>query len=142
MNKDKIDILLAKYFEGMSSLKEEEILRSYFSKKQIDESHIDYQPMFNYFSNEKKGSLISTKSHRQTLYIWFGIAASILILVGIWQTGHQVKIESQSIVYIDGKEITDSKKMNLEILNSIENVSEINEDLINTQIGVLDSFTE
>lgn len=49
---------------------------------------------------------------------------------------------AKSMLYIDGKKITNMQTINSEALISIENVSEVDADVIDSQIGILDSFTE
>lgn len=139
---EDIDKLLDKYFEGETSLQEEKVLRSYFLGTKIEERHKVFKPMFNFFS-EEKNETSTQKRHTYPVRMWIGIAASILLLAGIWSLfSLPVEKENKSLVYVNGKEITDAKIINAQILNSIENISEIDEDAINTQIGILDSFTE
>ncbi|MFA5849061.1 MAG: hypothetical protein WC833_04200 [Bacteroidales bacterium] len=57
-NKQKINIesirtLLDRYFNGETTLQEEETLRNYFSRSDIDPEFKQYSPLFNYFSQEK-----------------------------------------------------------------------------------------
>ena len=46
------------------------------------------------------------------------------------------------IVYVDGKKVTDQAEVSVAALNSIRVVSEVDNDVVSTQIGILDSFTE
>lgn len=135
-----IDKLLEKYFEGETSLEEEKILRQYFRQPDIDERHKIYAPMLNFFSEERKEVAIIKKRKKIPFYVWTSIAASILLVlcvklfVDVPNTG--------SLVYINGKKITDINTINSEALISLENISDVNEDVINSQITVLDSFIE
>ena len=45
--------LLDKYFAGTTTLQEESILRDYFNGNEVAESHLPYQPLFQYFAKEK-----------------------------------------------------------------------------------------
>jgi len=51
MDYRKIDNILNKYFEGMSTLEEEKLLRQYFASGDIAEAHEPYRSMFQYFEN-------------------------------------------------------------------------------------------
>lgn len=85
-----IEKLLNKYFEGNTSVKEEEILKKYFSSKQIAPHLEEYQPLFNYFTISKREALskpIQLKSHRRN-WNWIGIAASLLLLFSVY-TGYE-----------------------------------------------------
>jgi len=46
-------ILLEKYWEGESSESEEEILKAYFRSKEIDDQHLVYSGLFEYFDDQK-----------------------------------------------------------------------------------------
>lgn len=143
MNMNDIDKLLEKYFEGETSLGEEQILRNYFLQTKIEDRHKAYKPIFNFFSEEKKEVVVPKKKINSSFFRWMGVAASILLIAGIWSLFYTPNgKETKSLVYVDGKEITDIRSINTEVLNSIDNITDINEEVINAQIGILDSFTE
>ena len=54
ISKEQIRELLERYFEAEATLGEEELLRSYFSKGDIDEEFEPYAPMFCLFANERE----------------------------------------------------------------------------------------
>lgn len=139
-----IDKIIEMYFDGETSLEEEKLLRNYFCQKNIEERHRIYAPMFNFFSEERETTIESKLKRKTPLYAWIGIAASILLLIGVgtFYLAPLENINSKSIVYIDGKRVTDINTINSEALNSIESISDVNEDIISSQIDILDSFTE
>lgn len=139
-----IDNILEKYFEGESSLEEEKMLRNYFSQDEIEEHHKMYVPMFNFFTEERQGTISTTqKKKRLPLYVWISIAASLLLLLTVKSVYTNLENEaSRSLVYIDGKRITNIQTINSEALTSLENISEMDEDVVDSQIGILDSFTD
>jgi len=49
----KMKMLLEKYFEGDTSLWEEQELRDYFSSKTVDKELVAYAPLFQYFKTER-----------------------------------------------------------------------------------------
>jgi len=59
--KESISTLLERYFNGETTLHEEETLRNYFSGAKIDPDFKQYTPLFNYFSQEKKKMNFPTK---------------------------------------------------------------------------------
>jgi len=87
-----IDNLLRKYFDGETSSEEERQLRSYFSSAEVPDHLTVYKPLFAYFDEEiqKKekeeervlGKVISL-NRRRILYLVSGVAAALLLLVGI-----------------------------------------------------------
>jgi hypothetical protein len=81
---DEVKMLLDKYFEGNTSLWEEQYLRDYFSSKTIDKELIEYAPLFQYFKTER-----AKKSRRNHFYTGnimvrslIGAAACVLLLLG------------------------------------------------------------
>ncbi|MDR1882496.1 MAG: hypothetical protein LBR26_06900 [Prevotella sp.] len=138
-----IDKILERYFDGETSTEEEKILRQYFRRPKIEERHKMYAPMFNFFSEERKKAGMERKKKKMPVYAWISIAASILLLLTVKSFYTDARDEaSKSMLYIDGERITNMRTINAEALISIENVSEINADVIDSQIGILDSFTE
>lgn len=138
-----IDLLLEKYFEGETTLEEESILRNYFRQSEIEDRHKVYAPMFNYFSAERKEAAVEKKK-KIPFYVWISVAASILLIIGI-RSFNSVSVGNDTggtFVYVDGKKVTDQAEVSVAALNSIRVVSEVDNDVVSTQIGILDSFTE
>ncbi|SHF60978.1 hypothetical protein SAMN05444483_101766 [Salegentibacter echinorum] len=88
MELKEIKILLEKYETGESSLAEEKMLRKYFRNHQVPEELKAYQGIFAFseVEKEKKSTVNGTlpepvKSYK---HLWTGIAASIILLVGIF----------------------------------------------------------
>jgi hypothetical protein len=48
-----IDILLDKYWEGETSLKEEEMIKAYFKNGNVAKNHREYSDLFQYFDKQK-----------------------------------------------------------------------------------------
>lgn len=92
MELNKIEILLEKYFQGETSIAEENELKEYFSSSKISQDLEQCQSLFGYFSNEKqqiskqKPLIKSRKSNLK----WWSIAASVLVLLGIGTYGYFV----------------------------------------------------
>lgn len=101
MDHNSIEQLLEKYFEGTSSLKEEADLRAYFRRTNNIPSHLrPYQPLFQYFDDERSMQLsedfeerlttalnVSGTSPAPVRRLWpvlARIAAVLLIAFGIW----------------------------------------------------------
>ncbi len=157
MKTNNIKQLLDKYFEGLTSLQEEQTLRNYFRQDNIDESLLEFKPMFDFFNEERELVMIEEnetitpeQNNRPGIKrIWFnriciGIAASIILLIGIKFTffNQQKDVQTQSIVYVDGKKFTDIKTIQSQTLNTLEVISESEDEVIATQIDILDSFND
>lgn len=145
-----IDKILEKYFEGKSTLEEELILRNYFDQPEVEERHKIYAPIFQFFieesaENTEQNRIESVGKRRKfNMMPWISIAASIAIIVGLCMI-FTLRIENsanKSIVYINGNKTTDINIINDEALNSIENVTDMDESIVESQIDILDLFTE
>jgi hypothetical protein len=103
MNLQEIEKLLEKYFEGETSLSEEQRLRDYFSSGNVPERWRNLQVYFNQMKLEKEihldssvtdSKMISSQKEekvaplidlrRPWIYWMTGIAASILILIAVF----------------------------------------------------------
>lgn len=99
MELQKVKILLQKYFEGNTTLEEEQILESYFQSEDIDAELVKYRELFTGISElsqplsaEDIGEdimdhILEQEHHEKKRYRWMwqtisGVAASILIVLG------------------------------------------------------------
>lgn len=85
MELDKIENILEKYFQGETTIAEENELKKYFSSPNVAQHLEQYKPVFGYFSQVKEqkmtqGIPLQTKKRNVA---WLSIAASIVILLGI-----------------------------------------------------------
>lgn len=140
-----IDNILNKYFEGETSLDEEKLLRQYFNSNEVDEEHLMYAPIFQYFAEEKQETVtISKPKKKDKLTLWTAIAACAAILLIVILTIRPISyFEDGSYVYIDGKKYNDIEEVNIQALNALMIIEdEGDEDVLESQIDILDSFIE
>ncbi|UFH35518.1 hypothetical protein [Flavobacterium acetivorans] len=85
MESSRIEILLEKYFQGESSIAEENELRKYFSSSDVAQHLLQYQPLFAYFSQEKEQKFTPEfpSQSRKKYWGWLSVAASAVVLLGI-----------------------------------------------------------
>lgn len=84
MEFSNIEQLLEQYFDGNTTLEQEKQLANYFSSANVAPQLQQYQPLFNYFKNEKKAiSKKETVLKTTTNFAWIAMAASVILLVGI-----------------------------------------------------------
>ena len=84
MELNKIESLLEKYFEGTTTLAEEKILQQYFYSAEVDPDLKQYQPIFAFFTSEKKMPYNPKKPMQSRKKMaWISIAASAAILFGV-----------------------------------------------------------
>ncbi|MCZ8230500.1 hypothetical protein [Flavobacterium sp.] len=85
----KIEELLEKYFQGETSIAEEKELTNYFSSSNVAQHLEQYQPLFGYFSlakermNPKEVTEWPTQKETTSKPVWWSLAASVVILLGI-----------------------------------------------------------
>jgi len=136
-----IDQLLEKYFEGATSLHEENSLRQYFAQNTIAERHSEYKELFNFFTLERKKK--KSDSNVRRLILRTAVAASLVLVAGVlFEFITTEDTENKSLVYIDGKYINDNDILNRQAMISIRNISSGNENIVDTQVGILEIFTE
>ncbi len=108
MNTSEIEALLDKYYEGTTTIIEEQILRDFFIRQDIPAHLMQHQPLFAYFADMQKieyddqafkqtllGELsgnpdqpvvVEMHPNRGRLRLISTIAASILLLIGLFFT--------------------------------------------------------
>jgi hypothetical protein len=85
MELKNIEILLEKYFDGETSISEEDELQKYFSSTDVSPKLSQYKPLFDYFSVaavQQFGDKVPLKSKVNNT-AWLPIAASVAVIVGI-----------------------------------------------------------
>ena len=87
MELSNIEKLLEKYFEGKTTISEEQELKVYFTRETVSPHLEHYKSMFQYFSEESTRTAtrdfkIKTKKNKR--YAWLGVAASIVVIAGIF----------------------------------------------------------
>lgn len=90
-----IEQLLEKYFEGETTLAQEQQLRAYFSTDLVAEHLKEYQPMFAYFNQEKEQKMVlnqrfTFKRKTRKIY-WAAASVAVLLGVGYW-TANQFSV--------------------------------------------------
>ena len=114
MEDHKIDELLAKYWEGETSLKEESLLRDYFTSGQVRPEHEAISPMFQFFTLARGQEMESeievpsevtteAKKGRIRSMNWIiGVAASLVLMIGVFfMTGNDHALQDEDFVYED-----------------------------------------
>lgn len=126
-----IENLLHKYFEGETSAGEEKQIRNYFSSaEEIPPDLMVYKPMFAYFDEEISKQEQKTKQKkfvwkRSFTYLVSGIAATILLIVGI---GNQVRMKDpclclENYVVINGRCYTDMETIRSLAFEALQEVA-------------------
>jgi site-specific DNA-adenine methylase len=110
MELDRIEILIEKYFQGVTSIAEENELRDYFSSLYVAQHLEHYKPMFGYFALAKEQEFkqeIPLQSKKRNV-AWLSIAASVVVLLGIGTytyTNYNKGIENQDLGTYDDPEV-------------------------------------
>ncbi len=123
-----METLLEKYFEGETSIVEENELKNYFSSPDVAPHLEQYKPLFGYFAEAKKENfekdvpLISKKKKTA----WLSIAASIAVLIGagtyVYFNANEVKENNELGTYENPKEALEATQKALAMLSNNVNV--------------------
>lgn len=84
---NSIDKLIEKYENGETSLKEEQVLKNYFSQDNVAPHLEHYKPMFAYFlgnQQEQYTKALPLKTKRTFNYKWLSVAAVAVIMLGVY----------------------------------------------------------
>lgn len=84
---NNIENLLEKYENGETSLKEEQVLKNYFSNDTVAPHLEMYKPMFNYFlvnQQEQFTKSVPLKTKRTFNYKWLSVAAVAVLMLGFY----------------------------------------------------------
>jgi len=134
MNTSEIEVLLEKYYEGTTSLQEEKDLQYFFQHKYVPAHLESHQKLFVYFTEESKQELsvpdfdkkitrnldnqnlettvIKMHQRKNRFVIFTSIAASILILVGLFFTLRQDLLRKETPL-----QFTVNQEMNFAVAN-------------------------
>lgn len=156
----KIDELLNRYFEGETSCEEERELRRYFTEGDVREDLAVYRPLFACIDEEAKAhrraqtemaavtnavtvtdaeavavtdAAPGSNGRRRTvrLYrLWGGIAAGVLLLIGIANLGQHLWTTPTDYVIIDGKRYTDARVIRQQALSAFQDVQMSREEVL------------
>lgn len=88
MESVRIESLLEKYFDGLTTLAEEKELSAYFSSSAVEPHLEQYRDMFGYFAaarseNPQMALQALPKVRTSTKTAWLSIAASVVVLLGV-----------------------------------------------------------
>jgi hypothetical protein len=128
MEFSKIEALLEKYFEGETSIAEENELKSYFSSSNVAEHLEQYRPLFGYFAEAKEQKLTDNVMliSKKRKVAWLSIAASIVVMLGIgtytYFNVNTVKENQELGTYDDPKEALEATQKALAMLSDNVNV--------------------
>lgn len=127
----KIEKLLNKYFEGETTCEEERELRRFFTQEMIPEHLKEYTPLFAFFEEENKQAKVTHTAYtsrkailrRRMIYCTSGVAAGLLLLLGIAGIHRHFNTMPDNYVIIDGKCYTDENLVREQAMAAFRNVS-------------------
>ena len=131
MEFNKIENILEKYFQGETTIAEENQLKEYFSSPDVAQHLEQYKPMFGYFSQvkeQKSTQTIPLKTKKRNV-AWLSIAASAVVLLGIGtyfytseKNATPVTAQSELGTYDDPEEALAATQKALALLSNNVNV--------------------
>lgn len=144
----KTEELLEKYFDGQTTCEEERELRRFFASDQVPENLEVYRPLFACIDREVEafqqtqkeestpathpaGIRKSTRLYR-LYYLTTGIAAALLLCIGIAGLLPHVTPTRTGYAIIDGHYCDDPKLVQAKALEALQNVGFTEEELKET----------
>ncbi|HET8855216.1 MAG TPA: hypothetical protein VFM60_04760 [Salinimicrobium sp.] len=124
-----IEDLLEKYFDGETTLEEENMLREYFCSAKVAGHLRNYVPMFRFFSGAREERLdkkLSYKREKKQVYSVVAAAASVVLVAGLF-LGQREEI-SQLGSYENPQLALEKTKQTLHMVSQLMNNG--SEDLI------------
>ena len=131
MEFNKIEDILEKYFQGETSIAEENQLKEYFASSNVAQHLEQYKPMFGYFSQvkeQKSTQEIPLKTNKRNV-AWLSIAASVVVLLSVGtyfyvseKTTPPVVAQSELGTYDDPEEALAATQKALALLSNNVNV--------------------
>ena len=118
------EVLLDRYYEGLTSGEEEQLLCAFLSQKKLPEQFQADKAILNYFDSQKKKSKIRVIP---LLFRVGSIAASVLI--GIMIVHLLLPVTSGSYAYVDGKKITNMEQVKEQAFASILSLNNSDTDM-------------
>ncbi len=108
---DNIEKTLERYFEGATSLVEEQELKKYFTSADVAPHLQQYQSLFVYFSESKKQTsevAFSIPRKKRKQMTWISLTASVVVVLGIGFyifTTNTMATQSQNLGTFDDPEV-------------------------------------
>lgn len=138
-----IEELVNKYFDGETTCEEERELRRFFAQERVPEHLKAYGPFFAFFEEEKRKPATKEEENplqqkkkntfrNRLMYATGGIAATLLLLVGIAGIHRHFNALPDSYVIIDGKCYTDENLAREQALAAFRNVSMDEDELLDS----------
>ena len=128
MEFNKMEALLEKYFEGETSIAEENELKNYFSSSNVAPHLEQYRPLFEYFAEAKEEKFTNNLPlvSKKRKVAWLSIAASIVVLMGVgtytYFNANTVKESKELGTYNDPEEALEATQKALAMLSDNVNV--------------------
>jgi len=124
----KIEAFLEKYFEGETSIAEENELKDYFSSPNVAAHLEQYRPLFGYFAvaKEQKSTDTVVLVSKKRKVAWLSLAASVVVLLGIgsytYLNTNNVEKTPELGTYDDPKKALEETQKALAMLSNHVNV--------------------
>lgn len=115
------DLLIERYYEGLTTGEEEKILQKFLSQKHLPEKYKVEQSIFGYYAHKKQKNSFSISPY----YKWASVAVVILGTVISVQTF--IQNNDKNYALIDGQKITNVQEVKSQALASLNEVCTNNE---------------
>ncbi|HHT52797.1 MAG: hypothetical protein PHR19_03605 [Bacteroidales bacterium] len=131
----EVEKLIERYYEGETSVAEENLLREYLSGKNVPAQFETEKAIFGYFESEKERQTVRLVP-RALKWVASAAAIAVVVFISVWLLNQPVET---SYAYVDGKKITDKNEIitlaQTTIGNLVPELDEVEKGLENIQSG-------
>lgn len=153
---DDVNLLLEKYWEGDTTVQEENHLKAYFNSELVMDKHLAFKPLFTYFDDQSKikfpAEEISQPSEISTVQVkhlnikkWvYASAASLALVLGSIFVVNNLKPVAPTQKYAHIHEIEDPEealRVTKEALALVSKKFRKSQETIKENLGALDKAT-
>lgn len=116
--------LIEKYYEGETSVAEENLLRNFLSQKNVPEQFEAEKAIFGYFESEKQKKTIAFTPN---FWKWSASAVAVgAVLLGVFLS---TQPSQGNYAYVDGKKITNQQVVLTLAQSTVNSISSANNEL-------------
>jgi len=116
------DLLLEKYYEGLTTVADERLLREFLSQANLPARFNADKDIMRYFATQHQSAKAPVRKGLLISYFrWPGIAAAML--VALFTFNYLMNPGHGNYAYINGEKITDTELVNASALASIHELS-------------------
>lgn len=123
LNYTEADMLIERYYDGLTTVEEEKKLQQFLSQPNLPEKYRAEQAIFGYFRKEEQKNKIIFPAYLRR------VAVVALILTTAFTVQNLIAGRSNGYAIVNGKKITDKTEIKTMAMNSLREISSTNNEV-------------